>query len=54
MFSKRFSFHEFSIEQDPLVSPYVKDLIYELHQQSAKGNLLRVKQIVREMLKDEN
>lgn len=53
MFSDRFSFHQFSIEQDPLVSPYVKDLNYELLSCAAKGNLLRIKQIVREMLKDE-
>ena len=30
MIAKRFHFHQFAIESDPLVSPHVKDLHYEL------------------------
>ena len=53
LFSQRFSFHKFSIEQDSLIQPYIKDLHYELLQTSANNNLVRVKEIVREMMEDE-
>lgn len=49
LLEKRFKFHTFNLEQDNLVSPFAKDLSFELIESSGKGDLRNVQAIIHEI-----
>lgn len=49
LLEKRFNFHAFNLDQDPLISPFAKDHSFDLIESAAKGDLVRVKAIIHEI-----
>ena len=52
LISKRLKLHQFNLDKDPLLSPYVKDHHYSLLFFSGKGNLIKVKETVEMIMQD--
>lgn len=52
LISKRLKLHQFNLDKDPLLSPYVQDHHYSLLMFASKGNLIKVKQTVDLMMHD--
>lgn len=50
--SNRLKFHQFVLDEDPLVSPYIKDYHYDLLNYCSKGNLLKVKLTIEMIMQD--
>ena len=52
MLEKRFKFHAFNLYQDNMVSPFAKDLVYDLIEASAKGDFKHVQAIIHDIEND--